>query len=314
LGLVEFQSYSNELHYCSNVILSAQKFIRKMKGGSQSILIQANDGQYYVVKMMDNPQGPNVLANELLGSFITRSVGLPVPEGKGVFLSDSFIDSHPDLWTELPSRRQRPNKGVHFGSQFVGQTSGKHRPSEYVSPQRISSITNRGSFLGMYILDLWANHLDSRQAVLKVGSNDCMRQAFFIDHGHMFGGPEWEFKECPGIAFHQEMAVYSDLWSDERIATWISHFQEVVPKVLSEVAPRIPPQWYNGDIGELISRLTARLLFLNELVQVDAAKRRQLTLQKSQDDPLRLSDYGIRTLRTSEIRGTIRPDSAVACA
>jgi hypothetical protein len=314
LGLVEFRSFGNESQYCTNAILSANKYIRKMNGGSQSILVQGNDGKYYVVKMAGNPQGSNILANEFLGSFIAKSVGLPVSKAKGIHLSDSFIDGHPDLWFELPSGRRRPDKGIHFASLFVGQPSGQKRPSEYISPSRINMITNRDSFLGMYLLDVWANHQDNRQAILLRRSNDRTQKAFFIDHGHMFGGPEWNFKEVPGSALHLETTVYSNLWVDEQIASWISRFQTIIPKVLSEVVPCIPPQWYNGDIGKLIHRLTDRLSFLAELVQVDAAKRRQLAPQKSKDDPLRLSDSGIHSLRTSDTRNSIHRDSTVACA
>jgi len=35
LGLIEFHSFHADLNVCSNVILSANKFIRKMRGSSQ---------------------------------------------------------------------------------------------------------------------------------------------------------------------------------------------------------------------------------------------------------------------------------------
>jgi hypothetical protein len=314
LGLVEFRSFQNESQHCSNAILSANKYIRKMKGGSQSIFVQANDGKYYVVKMKDNPQGVNTLANELLGSLMAKSVGLPVAEGKGIYLSDSFIDSYTDLWFDLPSGRRRPDKGMHFGSLFVGQPSGQSRPTEYISPSRVNLITNRDAFLGMYILDVWANHQDNRQAILRRASDELTQEAFFIDHGHMFGGPEWDFKECPGVAFHLEMAVYSDLWQDEQIASWISHFQTVVPEVLTSVAHSMPSQWYKGEIAELIGRLAERLANLPELIQEDAARTWQPLQQKSKDDAPRLSDSGIHNVRTPDTRSPIHRGVATSCA
>jgi hypothetical protein len=104
LGMIKFFP-SNKLVHCSSAILSANKFIRKLNGGSQSILIQANDSKYYVVKMMENPQGSNVLANEALGATVARAVGLPVADNNAIYLSDSFIDSFPDLWFELQAGR-----------------------------------------------------------------------------------------------------------------------------------------------------------------------------------------------------------------
>ncbi|WP_353072156.1 HipA family kinase [Tunturiibacter gelidoferens] len=121
MSFIEFYSLYKEEHPCSTVFLSANKYIRKMKGGSQSILVQCDDNRFYVVKMAGNPQGPNVVANEFLGSVIAGAVGLPVAESMLIHLSDHFIDSDPDIWFELPSERKRPDAGLHFGSLPVGQ-------------------------------------------------------------------------------------------------------------------------------------------------------------------------------------------------
>ena len=314
MGLVEFCSFHNESSHCSNAILSANKFIRKMKGGSQSVLVQANDTKFYVVKMVGNPQGANTLANELLGSWIANSVGLPVAEGKGIYLSDSFIDAYPDSWFDLPSGRCRPEKGVHFGSLLVGQPSGQMRPTEYISPSRVDTITNRDAFLGMYILDVWANHQDSRQAVFRSASNDCFQEAFFIDHGHMFGGPEWNFQERPGIALHQEMAVYSGLLEDQQIASWISHIRTVIPEVLSWAAAVIPSEWYKGDLSLLVVTLVDRFPNLMELVQADRAKSVRLIQQKSKNDILRLSGSRIHNVGASDARSSVHRRVAAARA
>jgi hypothetical protein len=303
VGLVEFRSFEETLHPCSNIVLSANKYIRKMKGGSQSILVHANDGRHYVVKMADNPIGPNLLANEHMGSLVAEAVGLPVAEARGICLSDSFIDSHPDLWFELPFGVRRPEKGVHFGSLLLGQTSGADRPTEYISPSRIDRITNRKAFLGMYLLDVWANHQDNRQAIFRRSTNNS-QEVCFIDHGHMFGGPGWNFQDNLGSALHLEMAVYKDLWQDEQIGLWISRFQSVIPEalVLATQSISIQPQWYQGDLTKLTDRLTERLTNLAELVQQDFSRNWRAFEQKNIDETLRLSDSGIHGLGASDTR------------
>jgi hypothetical protein len=284
-----------------------------MRGGSQSILVRANDGKHYVVKMAGNPIGSNLLANEHMGSLIAKAVGLPVVEPKGIFFSDSFIDSHPDLWFELPSGVRRPEKGVHFGSPFIGQTSGADRPTEYISPSRINRITNREAFLGMYVLDVWANHQDNRQAIFQRSSGNT-QEVCFIDHGHMFGGPEWNFQDALGSALHLEMAVYSNLWHDEQIALWISRFQSVIPEALISAVQSISiqPQWYRGDLAELNDRLTDRLADLSGLIQEDASKNWRAFRQKNIDETLRLSDSGIHELGTPGARGAFYRRRATA--
>jgi hypothetical protein len=229
--------------------------------------------------MADNPIGPNLLANEHMGSLVAKAVGLPVVEPKEIFFSDSFIDSHPDLWFEVPFGVRRPEKGVHFGSLLVGQTSGSDRPTEYINPSRIDRITNRDAFLGMYLLDVWANHRDNRQAIFRRLSGNTL-EVCFIDHGHMFGGPEWNFQDNPGSALHLEMAVYTGLWQDEQIALWISRFQSVIPEALNSAIQSISIQWYKGDLAGLTDKLTDRLANLAKLVQVDASRNWRASRQK----------------------------------
>ena len=44
--------------------LKALRFVRKMRGGAQAHLIEAHDGNYYVVKFRNNPQHRRILVNE----------------------------------------------------------------------------------------------------------------------------------------------------------------------------------------------------------------------------------------------------------
>jgi hypothetical protein len=314
LSFVEFDSFHKEEHPCSTVFLSANKYIRKMKGGSQSILVQCDDNRFYVVKMAGNPQGSNILANEFLGSVIAHAVGLPVAECRVIRLSDHFIDSDPEMWFELSSGRKRPEAGLHFGSLLVGHPSGCGRPSEYISRSKINTITNRDAFLGMYVLDVWANQQDNRQAVLLRQPLDGTQEVFFIDHGHMFGGSEWNFEERPGVAFHLESSIYKDLWNDDVVFSWISHFRTVVPEVLSCVTSIVPSPWYNGDLRSLLSELIHRLTNLTELVQKDATTSRQFVHQNSENETLRLSNSGIYRLGAPDTRSTVYRDLAISYA
>jgi hypothetical protein len=48
--------------------VNARRFIRKMRGGAQAHLLEAEDGRYYVVKFVNNPQHRRILVNELIAS------------------------------------------------------------------------------------------------------------------------------------------------------------------------------------------------------------------------------------------------------
>ena len=44
----------------------AVEHVRRLRGGAQSHLLRCDDGDYYVVKFKNNPQGVRILANEML--------------------------------------------------------------------------------------------------------------------------------------------------------------------------------------------------------------------------------------------------------
>jgi hypothetical protein len=292
-------SFQLEGTFHSSGVLSATQCVRKMRGGSQPNLIQCDNGQYYIVKMTENPQGPNVLANEWLGGFLGKAAGLPVAEGDLVYLSDSFIDDDLGLWFETPTGRRRPKAGLHYGSRLVGEPYGGNRPMEYISRSRVEAITNREVFLGMYVMDVWANQQDNRQAILVADPDMLGFKAIFIDHGHMFGGPNWNFLERPGIACHMESSLYSELWHTDVVAGWISHFENVIPSALSLAISLVPLGWYNGDIGALQEDLLRRLEDLPRLVEFDAVALEQFTRRSTANDILRLPRNGIHMLGTA---------------
>jgi hypothetical protein len=120
----------------------------------------------------------------------------------------------------------------------------------------------------------------------------------------MFGGPEWTFEDRPGIAFHLEKKIYTDLWNEDQVASWISHFQMAIPSALSYANQAMQPEWYKGRAEELIGRLTERLCRLPEIVRADIdacwhpVKPR--TIPRTINDKPPLPDSGILDLRTSD--------------
>lgn len=261
-----------------------------MRGGAQSVLLQCTDLQYVIVKMVGNPQGPNVLANEFIGNVVSSAAGLPVPQGSLVYLSDEFIDRNSGMWFESPDGSCRPEAGIHFGSLFIGEPDGASRPTDYISRSKVPSIQNRSAFLGMYIMDVWANHQDNRQAILINISDGRESEVRFIDHGHMFGGPHWKFSERLGVAYHLESSIYSNLWQPALVAGWISHFENVLPDALSQAVSLLPVQWYKGSINLLYDVLLHRLANLTSLIEADGL---------GSNDILRLPRDGIHMFGTS---------------
>jgi hypothetical protein len=167
------------------------RYIRNLHGGSQPILAQANDGLLYVVKFTNNLQGANLPFNESIGTELYRACGLAVPSWKPLLVTDSFIDRTPDCWMQTPDGRLRPSSGLCFGSLFLGGDG--IRLLEILPRTSFKRVHNRKSFWLAWLIDICAGHADNRQAIFL---EDAMLglKAFFVDQGHLFGGPKGELR------------------------------------------------------------------------------------------------------------------------
>jgi hypothetical protein len=161
-------------------------FIRKLRGGSQPILAQASDGFTYVIKFAGNPQGTNTLFNESMGTEFYRAAGLPVPKCRPLILTDEFLDQNPQCWLEMPEGLRRPSPGLCFGSRYLG--IGEMTLWEILPRSKFSRVMNLADFRVAWFLDICAAHTDNRQAVFETHEDGI--HAVFVDHGHMFSGPD----------------------------------------------------------------------------------------------------------------------------
>jgi hypothetical protein len=96
-----------------NTRLHAVQHIRRMRGGSQSHLMRASDGEFWVVKYQNNPQHVRILANEMLASRLGQFLGLPIPRVEVIEVSDWLISYTPGLRVEIGETstpcQQRPS-------------------------------------------------------------------------------------------------------------------------------------------------------------------------------------------------------------
>lgn len=184
------------------------RHIRKLRGGSQPILALASDGLLYVVKFTNNLQGTNVTFNESVGTELYRACNLPVPPWKKLLVTDSFLDKNPDCWMETPDGRIRPDSGMCFGSRFLGQN--EMRLLEILPSASFKRVRNHADFWLAWMLDICAEHADSRQAIFAEDSSGWL-DTFFIDHGHLFGGPDGTQATHSKVSTYLDPRIYQDL-------------------------------------------------------------------------------------------------------
>jgi hypothetical protein len=251
------------------------QYIRKLRGGSQPILVQASDGLLYVVKFANNLQGPNLLFNESAGSELFRSCGLPVPEWRPVKVSNSFLDKNPDCWIQTPEGRLRPSSGLSFGSRFLG---GNGKPLLEILPaSSFNRVRNQASFWLAWLIDVCAEHGDNRQAIFEEDAEGWL-DASFVDHGHLFGGPKADMKRSFCASRYLDPRIYAAVSSEALLG-----FQSIVRALdvdrLRQRTEAIPAEWRQVSAREsferCLQRLSKPLLVRNVLETiVDAIERR----------------------------------------
>src|SRR5690349_15007291 len=100
--------------------VNARRLIRKMRGGAQAHLLEADDGHFYVVKFRNNPQHRRVLINEWLASTFLRYLQVAAPDTAIVRLAPEFIAQNPDVCIALGHEKHPADPGWHFGSRYPG--------------------------------------------------------------------------------------------------------------------------------------------------------------------------------------------------
>jgi hypothetical protein len=186
------------------------QYIRNLRGGSQPILAQASDGLLYVVKFTNNLQGPNLPFNESMGSELYRACGLAGPSWKPLLVTDAFLDQNPDCWMQTTEGRLRPDSGLCFGSRFLGGNG--IRLLEILPGTSFKRIRNSKSFWLAWLIDICAGHADNRQALFLEDANGGL-EAFFVDHGHLFGGPKGDLQKHFQASRYLDPRIYQSVTS-----------------------------------------------------------------------------------------------------
>lgn len=223
--------------------------IRRLRGGSQAKLVRGDDGYLYILKCLPNPQGPNVLANEWIGSVIINGLGIESAVPRQLFLERAELDAFPLLAIDLGDRHVMPTLGLQFGSRLAGSESGPSCPQDY-KPKNVESLSvNHLDFLKIRLVDLWANMQDMRQFVVVPSVEGRTVTSHFIDHGHMFGGPSWEAADstkCERLSSLQMLGGIG--WPPEVTHHFIDVMENEIPGLLSLALSTVPVNWYQGDL------------------------------------------------------------------
>jgi hypothetical protein len=236
----------------------ATQAIRKMRGGAQSHLMLASDGNPYVVKFQNNPQHIRVLANELLATRLAQALELSVAPCEIIEVTDWLIERSSELTLDFGLTQVKCCPGLHCGSRLVGGLM-PGRVFDYLPEERLIEVSNLKEFAGALVFDKWTCNSDGRQAVFHKSQRGARQLAVFIDQGYCFGAGEWHLVDAPLRGVFARNVVYHGVSGWESFEPWLSRVREFDQQSLWNIAKEIPQEWYEGNISDL-ERLVDRLL------------------------------------------------------
>jgi hypothetical protein len=245
--------------------LVAVRHIRKMRGGAQSHLLEADDGHWYVVKFRNNPQHRRILINELLSAVFLDYLKISSPEVKLLDVTPAFLAANPEVHLTLGSQRIEVEPGWHFGSQYPGDPS-RTAVYDFLPDALLPKVVNLDEFRGILVFDKWVSNADGRQSVFyranvrhAGGETTPGFVVRMIDHGFAFNGPNWDFPDSPLQGIYARRLVYDGIGGIDDFQPWLELVRNFPEEVVDCAWKRIPPEWLDGEEEAELERLLERL-------------------------------------------------------
>jgi len=260
--------------------ITAVRHVRKMRGGAQSHLLEADDGHWYVVKFRNNPQHRRILVNERLSATLLDYLKIATPETALIQVDAAFLAANPDVYLHLGTQRIAIEPGWHFGSRYPGDP-GRTAVYDFLPDALLFQVVNLEDFRAVLVFDKWTANADGRQSVfyralVRRGESGAHAEpgrpgfvARMIDHGYTFNGPNWDFPESPLQGIYARRLVYEAVRSLEDFRPWLDLVMDFPEEVIDQAWKRIPPDWVEGEedaLVQLLERLFDRRKRLPELI------------------------------------------------
>lgn len=261
--------------------VNARRFIRKMRGGAQAHLLEADDGNCYVVKFQNNPQHRRILVNEFLAAEILTHLQIAIPGHQIVRLSSEFLAANPEVYLQTGTRRTSIPPGWHFGSRFPGNPDVL-AVYDFIPDSLLGQVANSDHFLAILAFDRWVANADGRQSIFfRAQLNDWLRRpgippqklgflVLMIDHGFAFNGPHWDFPESAVAGLYPRRIVYGGVRSIEDFEPWTDRILNFPEDVFDKAERQIPAEWIDDDyekLERLFDTLLRRRKRIRELIE-----------------------------------------------
>ena len=263
-------------------IVNAQRYVRKMRGGTQAHMLECDDGCSYIVKFRNNPQHRRILVNELVAAIFLRHIQVATPETAIVNIDGSFLADNPEVQMQFGGRSIEVEAGWHFGSRYPGNPDST-AVYDFLPDSLLPKVTNLEDFRAALVFDKWTVNTDARQciffrAMIRQGGSPFVQPGFvvrMVDNGHIFNGRHWDFPESAVQGLYCRKLVYGKTCSLDDFEPWLTQVVNFPNEVMDEAWKRVPSQWVDGDedaLEQLLERLYRRRKYVPELLATSLAE------------------------------------------
>ena len=252
-------------------ITEVTRIIRRMRGGSQSCLVEDERGRFLVAKLNGNPQGSRTLINECIGNSLMTKLGISTPR---LFLLrlPAELRSNPELSFMVGRDTWSPHEGLHLGSECPINPN-EEAIFDFLPSTLLPTGGNITEFGSALVLDKWLNQTDRRQAIFVRDrqSKHSLFRAYFIDNGFAFSGSEWRLddRETKPV-MHSQLATLFDL--NRVFEETIEKIESITQHELVATLKQIPDCWFSkwdrDELDKLLLALFRRRARLRELMRL----------------------------------------------
>lgn len=234
------------------------------EGGSLPAIVEADDGQLYVLKFRGAGQGKKALVAELIGGLLAQALQLNVPDLVLLELDDSFSKAEPD---EEIQDLLKFSVGLNLGMELL---------SGAITFDPLVSIADALTASKVVLLDSMLSNID--RTARNTNLLNWRDELWLIDHGaSLYFHHNWSNWEAhlsrtfPMIKDHVLLERATQL---EGAADWLA--SQLNEELFREIVDWIPDDWLEETSDTLtaaekraayVQILSAKLARLDELVK-----------------------------------------------
>jgi hypothetical protein len=252
--------------------LTATRYLTPLReGGSLPAVVEADDGELYVMKFLGAGQGAEALIAELVSGELARVLGLHVPEIAFLRLEPAFGQSEPNA--EIRGLL-RASIGLNLGLRYLPQA---YAFNPLLPPPPDGALASAIVWLDAYVMNV-------DRTLRNINLLDWQRELWLIDHGAtLYFHHNWAtaasasrstfplIKDHALLAFADRLAEADASARALLTAEAIMRIVGLIPDVWlqSRTAPFADPAEHRRAYVEfLLNRLATSALFVAEAIRV----------------------------------------------